>query len=57
MLSYRIFHCTSQDSGHSVRELTDVGRDPNNLIGWHSQRFCIYPQELIVQFMGAVNIT
>ena len=57
LLNFQVFHSTSQDAGHTVNELTANARDPNNLVGWHSQRFCIFPQELIVQFQGPVKIT
>ena len=40
-----------------MSELTDNSRDASNLTGWHSQRFCIFPQELILQFQGGVHIT
>ena len=56
LLNFKVFHCSSQDAAHTVSELTANARDPNNLTGWQSQRFCIYPQELIVQFQGGVNI-
>ena len=57
LLNFKVFHCSSQDAAHTVSELTANARDPNNLTGWQSQRFCIYPQELIVQFQGGVHIT
>ena len=31
--------------------------DPNVLTGWQSQRFCLFPQEIILQFQGGVSIT
>ena len=57
LLNFRVFHCSSQDASHTVSELTPSARDPNNLVGWHSQRFCVYPQELILVFDGGVHIT
>ena len=37
LLNFKVFHCSSQDSVHTVGELTSANlRDPNNLIGWHS---------------------
>mmetsp|Transcript_10050 Transcript_10050/g.15327 ORF Transcript_10050/g.15327 Transcript_10050/m.15327 type:complete len:143 (-) Transcript_10050:1768-2196(-) len=34
------------------QELTSV---PHS--GWHSQRFCVYPQELVIQFSSLVKIS
>lgn len=57
LLNFKVFHCSSMDASHTVAELTPSARDPNNLVGWHSQRFCVYPQEIIVSFEGGVHIT
>ena len=55
-LNFRIFHCSSQDAHHVITELTNMNRDPLQIKGWQSQRFCIYPQELILQFQCPVHI-
>ena len=57
-LNYRVFHASSQDSQFMASELTSSdGRDDDQASGWQSQRFCCYPQEIIVQFPSAVQIT
>ena len=33
-----------------------MNRDPTQIKGWQSQRFCLYPQELILQFQCPVHI-
>ena len=56
-LNFRVFHCSSQDSIHMASELaSNSGRDDDPTVGWQSQRFCVYPQEIIVQFSSSVQI-
>jgi centrosomal protein CEP104 len=31
-------------------------QDPGRSLGWQSQRFCLYPQEIILQFPNMVNV-
>ena len=36
VLTFRIFHCSSQDTEHIVTELTNIERDPGQIKGWQS---------------------
>ncbi len=51
-IPYRVVHCTSSDDQHTEREL-EKGRSRR---GWHSARFCDYPQELVLRFDEEVDI-
>jgi centrosomal protein CEP104 len=33
-----------------------LDKDQSQLIGWQSQRFCVYPQELVLQFPCLVHL-
>jgi centrosomal protein CEP104 len=58
VLNFRVFHASSQDSQFTANELsTNDSRDDDQASGWQSQRFCVYPQEIIVQFPSAVQIS
>ena len=47
-LSYRIYRVSSQDQNYPVTEL--LISDVNKTRGWRSQRFCDYPQQLVLEF-------
>lgn len=55
ILPFRVFHATSSDSSHPAQILASADDYEEN--GWQSQRFCTYPQEIIVQFEAPVQIT
>ena len=58
VLNFRVFHASSQDSHFIASELSsNQTQDDNEAAGWQSQRFCVYPQEIIVQFPSSVQIT
>lgn len=52
-LKYRIIYCSGEDQDYPVTELLDA---TSNTRGWQSQKFCDYPQEIIVQFPTVVNL-
>ena len=52
-VKYRIIACSSEDREYPFTEL--LTQSPNSR-GWQSGKFCDYPQELTLQFMGPVNI-
>ena len=53
-LQFRIFSYTSQEIDGKAENLT-LGGDFEGNIGWHSKRFCEYPQEIIIYFNSAVK--
>ena len=52
-LKYRIIYCSGEDQDCPVTELLDPS---SNSRGWQSQKFCDYPQEIIVQFPQLVKL-
>ncbi|XP_048581640.1 centrosomal protein of 104 kDa isoform X2 [Nematostella vectensis] len=42
----RVVHCSGADEGHSAKEL-EVHSPTTS--GWQSSRFCLYPQEIVLQ--------
>ena len=36
--------------------ISSLDKDQSQLIGWQSQRFCVYPQELVLQFPCLVHL-
>ena len=55
-LQFRIFNCTSEDPEYPVNELVGLVRDIDRVRGWQSQRFCVYPQELVLQLSHPARI-
>ena len=53
-LEYSFINFTSQDPIHPINSL-NLKNNKNN-IGWVSDRYCIYPQEILIQFPTMVNI-
>ena len=51
--SYKIIYCSGEDPKFPVTELLDP---TVNSKGWQSQQYCTYPQEIILQFQGVVNL-
>ena len=51
--NYKIIYCSGEDPNYPVTELLDPSV---NSKGWQSQKFCQYPQEIIVQFPSIVQI-
>ena len=60
-LSFHIFSCSSSDPDHEAAELGNIGEQgeiggSSKSDGWETQRFCIYPQELIIQFPTTIRL-
>ena len=53
-LKYNIINFSSQDPFHPINFL--LLKNKNNKNGWISSRYCIYPQEILIQFPQMVNI-
>ena len=53
-LTYTFVNFTSQDPFHPINFLLLKDKDNNG--GWVSNRYCIYPQEILIQFPSMVNI-
>ena len=53
-LTYNIINFSSQDPFHPINFL--LLKNKNNKNGWISSRYCIYPQEILIQFPQMVNI-
>ena len=53
-LTYDIINFTSQDQYHPINFL--LLKDKKNQSGWISNRFCIYPQEILIKFPQIVNL-
>ena len=53
-LTYNIINFTSQDQFHPINFLQL--KDKKNQSGWISNRFCIYPQEILIKFPQIVNL-
>ena len=53
-LTYNFINFTSQDPFHPINSLLQK----NNITqgGWVSNRYCIYPQEILIHFPTKVNI-
>ena len=52
--SYKVIYCSGEDPKYPVTELLDP---TVNSKGWLSQKFCTYPQEIILQFNGVVAMS
>ena len=52
-LKYRIISCTSEDPEFPANELLTPSPQSR---GWQSMRFCDYPQEMTLQFMGPIRL-
>ena len=50
---YRIIYGSGEDPDFPVTELLDPSV---NSRGWQSQKFCTYPQEIILQFPSVINL-
>ena len=44
---YKVIYCSGEDPQFPVTELLDP---TVNSKGWQSQKYCTYPQEIILQF-------
>ena len=53
-LTYSFVNFSSQDPFHPINYL--LLKDKNTKGGWLSGRYCIYPQEILIQFPQMVNI-
>ena len=52
-LKFKIVYSSSEDPDHPVMELLDPSI---NSWGWLSDRYCEYPQEIIVQFTQIIHL-
>ncbi|CAI2386351.1 unnamed protein product [Moneuplotes crassus] len=55
-LQFRVFSYSSQEDEGTAENLSLNGDIEGNP-GWHSQRFCQYPQELIIYFNSPVKLS
>ena len=53
-LTYNVVNFTSQDPNQPINNL--LLNDNNKQGGWASNRYCTYPQEILIQFPSMVNI-
>ena len=53
-LNYNFVNFTSQDPFHPINSL--IQKNANNLGGWISNRYCTFPQEILIQFPTLVNL-
>ena len=53
-LNYNFVTFTSQDPFHPINSL--LQKNNNAQGGWLSNRYCSYPQEILIQFPSNVNI-
>ena len=53
-LTYNFVNFSSQDPYHPINYL--LLKDKNTKGGWLSSRYCIYPQDILIQFPQMVNI-
>ena len=52
LLKYKIIGASSEDPDHPVEKISSS----NPQDGWHSARFCSYPQEILIKFPYPVHI-
>ncbi|CAI2386316.1 unnamed protein product [Moneuplotes crassus] len=55
-LQFRVFSYTSQEDEGKAENLS-LNSDYDGNPGWHSQRFCEFPQELIIYFNSPVKLS
>lgn len=55
-LQFRVFSYTSQENDGKAENL-ELGADFEGNSGWHSKRFCDYPQEIIIYFNSPVKLS
>ena len=53
-LTYNFVNFTSQDPFHPINYLLE--KNNNTQGGWVSNRYCVYPQEILIKFPSMVNI-
>jgi centrosomal protein CEP104 len=53
IIPFTIPFSSSSDGNFPVSNLTLLSTEP---IGWASSRFCIYPQEILVQFSTDITV-
>ena len=54
-LEYNFISFSSQDPSHPINSLQQTQNSQNNE-GWLSNRYCTYPQEIMIKFPTEVNI-
>lgn len=54
-LNYRLVGSSSEDPEHPLFSLLSSAAPQNNS-GWHSVRFCPYPQEILINFPSPVRL-
>ena len=52
ILNFVIIGASSQDPNHPLEKISS--KNPQD--GWHSSRFCSYPQEILIKFNYPVHI-
>ena len=53
-LGFQIYRCSGEDPEHPARELLLSAAQPR---GWHSQKMCKYPQELVLKLDRPSKVT
>lgn len=53
-LGFQIYRCSGEDPEHPARELLLSAAQPR---GWHSQKMCKYPQELVLRLDRPSRVT
>ena len=53
-IPYKIVYASGEDPNHVVSELHDQSKDSR---GWQTERFCDYPQEIVLRFDRSVPIS
>ena len=53
-LGFQIYRCSGEDPEHPARELLLSAAQPR---GWHSQKMCKYPQELVLKLDRPSRVT
>lgn len=67
LINFKIISVTSQDHEHPALDLAeqlntqvdhslDEFRKVSTESGWHTQRFCLYPQDLVIMFPAMVKL-
>ena len=54
-LDYNFISFSSQDPSHPINSLLEIPHSQNN-VGWVSNRYCKYTQEIMIKFPNEVNI-
>ena len=48
-ITFNVVHASGEDELHPAQDLNTDRQGPQNT-GWSSQKFCLYPTDLVIQF-------